>query len=141
MDATQLTNDFLIKSLAELIDEESNRILGAKLLSINRLKEYITSSLKDSKDMFKSLSHLHTKLASIKLPEDVKSIPEENKKEEKEMEKELEKFIKDEEDEEIKEMAHIIADTLSKIAAYVGERGNHEAAYLIERYIHTLDQE
>jgi len=127
----RFTDDFLIKSLAALVNEEGQRIVDSNLASIESLKKHISAELNDSKDLLKSLSALHVKLAAIKLPEDTSELEVEE-----EMREELEEFI--EKDEEIGQLASIVFDTLSKIASLMGAKGNHEAAYKIERAIEEM---
>jgi hypothetical protein len=149
MDPTYLNQDFLLQSLAQLVNEEGQRIINAEIEDQDMVRSYISTHI-DKNDLMKSLSNLHTKLSAIKLAEDKERfyeapkttytgepfyiLPEKTEAEE-EMQEELERFIAEEEDEEIKQLSSIVCDTLSKIASYVGAQGNHEAAYLIERTI------
>lgn len=142
MDLKHIDKGFLLKSLSELVNNEANRIVDSKLVPLNDVKKYIVASLSDSGDALKALSDLHTELSNTKLPVDTDKFyvsTSEDNKEEEEMKKELEKVI-EEEDNQIKELASIVKDTLEKVAYLVGSKGDHKAAYIIERYLQTLEK-
>lgn len=131
------TDDFLIKSFAELVDEEGRRILNDRLTTYEPLKRFVEAEIKKEPDLLKSLSALHIKLAKMKLPEDVQFEPAEKEPEEEEMKKALKEFVEQDE-QDLKQLSFIVSDALSKIASWAGEQGNHEAAYKIEKLIREL---
>jgi len=114
------------------------------------------------------LSDLHLKLAAIKLPGDFAKfaadekfyealdipykgepfyqVPEKKKPEpseediEEEAQEKLEEYIESEEEgtEEIEKVVSAVSNYLEKLAYGLGREGNHEAAYAIERTIHSI---
>lgn len=141
--------DFLMGSLVKLVRDEGNRVLHNKLASREDLRCVIESTIEkmDGEDeadvLVNILSSLHSKLASVKLPGDFKKIAVK-----KEVAPATNNVAIVEDKVEVvqdpieaqRAVARQVSKELEKIAYSLGNAGNHEAAYLVERAINTIKQ-
>ena len=146
----------LMDSLLQLIYSEGDRVLNSKLASREDLHDVIEASVKEISAkgegdfLIDVLSTLHSKLASVKLPGDFKKIAV--KKEKPAIKEEPANNVILEEKMEtiegptegqktvIRTIVKKVNKELGKIAYSLGNAGNHEAAYLVERAINTIKQ-
>jgi hypothetical protein len=152
-----------------MIKEENKRIASLGLASEKELSFFLdkvsNKIMKNAKEMQNALCILHDKLKSVKLHGDfvkmaqclredfvvLLDIPfeesllpekmiiiEKNEEENKDKEKLDEE---DDSDEKIKEALYeCIVPRLNKIAYDLGSKGNHKAAYIIERYTMKIEE-
>lgn len=161
---------YVLSMVLELIDDEKSRILANKLADQEHWHNFFgpvkTMILKDAKlhrNSEKTVSQLlgmHNLLKSIKLPGDFEKIAEEklyiilDTPYEESVEKDI--VEKDEcveckkENEECEEceeenvediLANAVNIHLQKIAETLANKGNHKAAYLVERTIRSISME
>ena len=150
-----IDNEYLLKALAEMVRDENNRIISAGLATpedIGRLASYAAEIIAKETNrpnmLLDTLSVYHKILSAIKLPGDFKEISTEvgSKEESKNKLDEVLEDVNKKEDENKEEgfseeyeivVAEVI-NRLEKIAYNLGSRGNHDAAYMVERCVNEI---
>ncbi len=154
-----IDNEYLFKSLIEMVHDENNRIVSSGLASADDIKQLADSVSEgiiknalsgEAAIALKDLIKLHKQLSRVKLPGDFVQISarlgdtfdvsinmsgevKEDKAEIKEPELSDEDENKDFELIKIETLAK-----LEKIAYDLGSKGNHTAAFLVERHINEI---
>jgi len=155
-------DEYLLKSMMSLVRDESNRIVSLGLATHDVLKAFVETPLhnaikrvsEDNEDksvVLKALTDLHNNLNDIRLPGDFEKIsssvehqlyaamdvemPETDETNSTDVvADDVDDYSDDSNDEEIK----AICSVLDHITYELGKKGNHEAAYLVERTLRKI---
>lgn len=134
-----LDDKYLLKSLVELIRGEGTRIVSSGLASGQDMKRAVDQTLDTAMksvgkpdEIIHVLSDLHHDLTCVKLPGDFDHLRVEA----------VEEVIQDEPAvKEIKQSDEsVVISVLETMAYELGKKGNHDAAYIIERAMRDIDE-
>ena len=158
--------EYILRSFIELVRDENSRIVSQRLATSEEAKKLIDSistamvqNISTPYDLIEPLAYVHRNLASVKLPGDfekvacgmqdafsiVLDVPVQDEIAEVVspqagvlvVEEDEEK--KDEKKEKKKKVKSMVLERLEKIAYSLGNKGQHEAAYVVERAMRELE--